>query len=698
MIPSLPEDRRPPLTPQLALRVTVIGGFALTLFAIILFRLWFLQVLSGTQYAKAAQQNRTVKVSVLAPRGEIVDRNGTPLVKSRQATVVQIVPTQLPVPVRVPTISQLRKPAAADRALYRRLATVLGIKTTPQKCKVVGYVQQHRVTYHLRLPLIACDVAQAVYQLPYADATIATDVKPDVLFYLKERHVQFPGVAEPQVYLTSYPWGPLAAQVLGTVGPITLTELKQSQFKGLDQNSVVGQTGLESYYDRYLRGVVGYNRMEVDSLGNPIQVLPQKAATAGNTLKTSLDLKLQQAGQASLAQSISTNTPGGAGGAFVAMNPQNGQIYAMGSLPSYDPNIFTKPIPQSVYNNLISPTSGDPLNNRAVDGLYPSGSTFKPITATAALESGVWGVSNTYDDTGQYCFALGGLCLHNAGNVANGTLDLVSAIKVSDDVFFYHLGALLNAPPQGHPLGGALQQWARLFGIGHSTGIDLPYESSGNLPSPRWRASLNTLEYQCDSATGPFKGKPKHPAGGCGIADGTNRPWSVGDNVNLAVGQGDVLVTPLQLAVTYSAIANGGTIVRPHIGLQVENNIADKVLQNINPPPTRHININSAYLDAIRQGLREAASSSGGTSADVMGNFPLPVYGKTGTAERPNSTQAWYACYVPATATSKPIAVVVTVEKGGYGAVAAAPVARQILSQWFFGKAGPYTAGHSPTL
>jgi penicillin-binding protein 2 len=700
MIPTLPDDRKPPLTPQLALRVTVIGGFALTMFAIILFRLWFLQVLTGSQYVAQARVNRTRKVLVAAPRGKIVDRNGAVLVNSRQAIAVQIIPTQLPVPIRNPTISDLAHPPTADRVLYRRLAGVLGISPAREKCKIVGYSNGHQVTHHLRLATIPCDVAQAVYQLSYANATIATDVKQDVLFYLKERHAQFPGVAEPQVWLTSYPHTTLAAQVLGTVGPITAAEVNQPGFKGLPQSSVVGQTGLEAFYDRYLRGVDGAEQVEVDSLGNPIRVLPQKPAIAGNTLKTSLDLKLQQAGQASLAQSIASNPGAGPGGAFVAMDPQTGEVYAMGSLPSYDPTVFTKPtISQSSYNSLISPTSGDPLNNRAVDGLYPTGSTFKPITATAALESGVWSLADTYDDTGQYCFGQGGLCLHNSGNVANGSLDLVNAIRVSDDVFFYNLGAKLNADPTTHPQGGALQQWARLFGIGSTTGVDLPYESSGNLPDPRWRASLNRREFQCDTATGPFKGHPKHPAGGCGIADGTNRPWTVGDNVNLAVGQGDVLVTPLQLAVAYAAIANGGTIVRPHIGLRVENNIGDKVLQNIDPPPTRHISINPTYLDAIRTGLREAASAPGGTSAAVMGNFPEQVYGKTGTAQHTNQNdQAWYACFVPATATSKPIVVVVTVEQGGFGAVAAAPVARQILSQWFFNKMGPYQAGTSQTL
>ena len=687
--PSLSDDRRPPLTPQLALRVTVLGGCALAMFAIIFFRLWFLQVLSGTQYVAQAKENRTRRVEIAAPRGQIVDRNGNVLVTSTRTYAVQIVPTTLPVPLRNPTISQLAHPAPADRTVYNRLAGVLNIKTTRQKCKVVGYVDSHSVTYHLKLPLIACDVAQAVFELPYADATIATQVKSDILYYLSERHGEFPGVTEPQVYVTSYPYGDLAAQVLGYTGPVSPTELKESEFRGVPENEVVGQTGLEGFYDEYLRGVNGAEKVEVDSEGDPIRSLSTQAPVAGDTLKTSLDLKLQQTGQASLAQSISSNAPPGAGGAFVAMDPQDGQVYAMGSLPSYNPSVFTKPLSYAQYDQLTSTASGYPLDNRAIDGLYPTGSTFKVITATAALESGVWGLGDTYDDSGS--FDIDGEVLHNSGHAAYGVVNLVSAIEVSDDIFFYNLGALLNADPQTHPNGGPLQQWARLYGLGHTTGVDLPYEASGEVPTPALFAQLYQDELACE--------KRKHVSS-CGIADtGT---WTIGDNINTGVGQGDDLVTPLQLAVVYAAIENGGTIVRPHIGLEVENSIGDKVLQTIDPPATRHININPVYLDAIRQGLREAASDPGGTSADVMGSFPEPVYGKTGTAQTyPNGIeedQAWYACFVPATATSKPIVVVVTVEKGGFGAVAAAPVARQILSQWFLGKPGTYVAGTSTTL
>ncbi|HEY5316517.1 MAG TPA: penicillin-binding protein 2 [Solirubrobacteraceae bacterium] len=689
--PQLPDDRRPPLTPQLAVRITVIGGCALAMFAIIFFRLWFLQVLSGDQYVAQARNNRTRQVSVAAPRGEIVDRNGAVLVSSRQTVAVQIVPTDLPVPLRNPSISELEHEPSANVAVFNRLAGVLGMSTSRQKCKVVGYEMVNgktvELTYHPRLSLVSCDVAQAVYQLPYADATIATDVKRDVLYYLSERHNEFPGVTHPQVYVTSYPFQDLAAQVLGYVGPISPAELKESEFQGLPENEVVGQTGLEAYYDQYLRGSNGADQVEVDSQGDPIHTLPLKPAIAGNTLKTSLDVKLQQAGQASLAQSISGNAPAGAGGAFVAMDPQNGQIYAMGSYPTFNPSVFTKPISDAKYKSLFGAGTSDPQENRAIDGLYPTGSTFKVITATAALMSGTWGLDQTFDDTGQYCDGPGS-CLHNSGHAAYGVVNIVQALDVSDDIFFYNLGAKLNVDPTTHPQGGALQQWARLFGIGQETGVDLPYAASGNLPTPAWRAKVSQEEIQYEH---------QHHTGCCTIA--YPGPWTVGDDVNLAVGQGDVLVTPLQLAVVYAAIANGGTVVRPHIGLDVENSIGDKVLQRIDPPPARHINIDPPYLDAIRTGLREAASAPGGTSADVMGSFGKPVYGKTGTAQHNNENdQAWYACFVPATATTKPIVVVVTVEQGGFGAIAAAPVARQILSQWFYGKPGPYVAGTSTTL
>jgi penicillin-binding protein 2 len=479
------------------------------------------------------------------------------------------------------------------------------------------------------------------------------------------------------------------------VGRITPQEVNNNAYKGVSPNAVIGQSGLEGYYDRYLRGTDGSQRVQVDAFGRATGVESTRNPVAGHDLALSIDAKLQRVGQQALTTSIASN-PGATAGSFVAMNPVNGQVYAMGSVPSFDPSVFTKTLSEATYRSLTNPNGGDPLLNRALQSAGPTGSTFKPITATAALQSGAWSTGDTFDDTGQFCFS--GQCRHNAGNAVDGSLDLVNALRVSSDDFFYNLGVRTNADPYTHPNGGALDQWAHQFGIGRSTGIDLPGESVGTLPTPRWRTGRNKLEAQCDRATGPFKGKPKHAPGGCGIADGTNRPWSVGDNENLAVGQGDVQATPLQLAVAYSAVANGGTVVRPHIGLDVQNP-AGTILQKINPAPARRLPINPFYLATIRQGLRDAASQPGGTSYDVMGTFPEPVYGKTGTAQYNGQPDySWYACFVPPGQTNKPIVVIVHVERGGFGDVAAAPVARQILSQWFFGKPGAYKSGSSATL
>jgi penicillin-binding protein 2 len=693
----VPQEERPPLTPQLALRVAIIGSVALAMFAIIFFRLWFLQVLSGDQYVQAATNNRVRTIAIAAPRGQILDRSGTVLVDSTPVPAVLISPPDLPVP---PTISNLAHPPAADLALYDRLAHVLGMSNKPTLCNVaVPSLAGHPRTALVSIPSIACKVERQWYTLPYANVSIKTDVPVPVQDYLLERQYEFPGVTVQQEWLRTYPYTRLAAQLFGTVGPIscndpksaTNCEIHDPHFKGASSSDIVGQSGLEWYYDRYLRGEDGQQRVQVDALGRFNQQFTPIKPTQGHSLKLSLDFKLQQVGQNSLQQSIGNNYPAN-GGAFVAMNPVDGEVYAMGSLPSFNPNIFTHPLSEAAYKALNSAANNYPLINRAIQSAGPTGSTFKSITATAALQSGAWSTSEAYDDTGQFCES-GGLCRHNAGNAAYGVLDLVNAIRVSSDDFFYNLGRLLNNPA---PNGGALQHWAHAYGIGQKTGIDLGGEVSGNLPSPKWRTAIDKLELACERRHHVPPSQYFALVHQCGIADG--RPWSEGDNVNLAVGQGDVQVTPLQLAVAYSAIANGGTVVRPHLGLEVDAPDGT-LLSKINPPPVRKLHIDPTYLDTIRAGLHAAAQTAGGTSFDVMGNFPEQVYGKTGTAQY-NGQQdySWYACFVPPSATSTPIVVVVWVEQGGFGAVAAAPVARQILSQWFFRNPGKFIAGSSKTL
>jgi len=663
-----PDDRRPPLSPQLALRVAMIGMFAFAMFAIIFFRLWFLQVLSGTQYLAQAASNTTRDISIPAQRGEILDSKGNVLVDSRSATVVQVAVPDLP-----------RSPGARKGTL-RRLSHVLGISTAPGRCVVPqpGHVPDKVVEL---LDKVDCLIAVQHAKLPYANVTILKDVPQPILLYLSERWREFQGVVTPQVFLRHYPFGTLAAQLLGTIGPIQPTELKQTHFKGVPKDGIVGQSGVEYSYDQYLRGRDGAYRVEVNSLGNFTRPLAQRNPISGNNLKLSIDENLQKAGEAALAQGIGLNQ--GAGGAFVALNPENGQVLAMGSSPTYDPSIFAQPvIPEAQYNKVFGPGTGVPQDNRAIAGAYPTGSTFKPITALAALESNSWSLGQSYDDTGT--FKIGVLTMHNAGGAAFGSLDLVNAIKVSSDIFFYNLGALMNVDK---PQGGPLQAWARRFGIGQPTGIDIGGEAPGILPTPAWRVQNNRRELEYEH---------KHHVPCCTL--GIPGPWTNGDNVHLAVGQGDLEASPLQLAVAYSAIENGGRIVRPHVGMEVDGPDGT-ALQKIDPPPVRHIDINQVYLQAVQQGLREAASSPGGTSAAVFGNFAPPVYGKTGTAQHNNQQdQAWYVCYVPAYKNKPPILVAVTVEQGGFGAVAAAPAARQILSQYFYNNRGPWVAGSSHTL
>jgi penicillin-binding protein 2 len=712
------DPRSPPMTPQLALRVAIVGSIALVLFALIFFRLWFLQVLSGSEYVADAQSNITRTVPVAAPRGEILASDGSILVGSTPVPAVVISPPDLlPTPL---TYQNFQSDIGQDDALFNKLAKVLRMSTKPRTCKYTIYLATGPVSHYPKLAQIPCLITQSIANQAYANVTIKTDVTADVQAYLAERQLDFPGVtAQQPVYLRSYPHDTLGAQMFGTIGPITAperaAEAKGKGFKGAKATDVVGQTGLEYEYDQYLLGTDGTERVKVNAANQFEGYAKETLPTAGYNLKTSIDIKLQKVGEAALAESIAKNAGAGAdGGAFVAMDPTDGQIYAMGSNPTYKPSIFTHPISTKTYDEDFGKNSGSPQINRAIASPLPDGSTFKVITATAALESGKWTADEPYYDGGQFCYpgadpTLPGSCLKNSGGASYGSVDLERAIQVSDDVYFYHLGYLLNGGATGN--GGALQMWARAFGIGQTTGVDLPGEASGSLPSPNFFKVLYKEELECQNATGPYKGHPKQPAtvidgtivsGGCGIA---NTPdWTVGDNVNTAVGQGDVDVTPLQLAVVYAALANSnGAVVTPHVGDDIESSTGD-VLEKIDPAPKRYVKIDPAYRSAILAGLHAAAQEAGGTSDDVMGNFPMTVYGKTGTAQEGTAAQiasnteadyAWYACFVPATATSKPIVIVVSVEKGGFGDVAAAPVARQMLSEWFYGKRGPYVNGSS---
>ena len=656
-----PEDRRAPITPQLALRVAVLGGVALALFAIVFFRLWFLQVLSGDQYLAQASSNRVRALKVQAPRGEMLDRHDAPLVENRRAVAVVVSPPKL------------SEDAAERTRELVRLSRVLDLPTRPRRCRVGDDV--------IRAMELDCLIRRGVWNLPYADVTIKTDVSREVAFFLAERAREFPGVSIQQVFLRHYRFGDLGAQLFGTVGQVSAEQLEDDHYRGVRGGTIVGQSGLEFTYDRYLRGIDGATRVKVDAFGQAKGYLPTVEPVPGANLRLSLDLGLQRAGQQALAQGIALANGNGnpsRGGAFVALDPRNGEVLAMGSAPSYDANLFARPLSQRAFDEHFGEGTNNPLINRAISGAYPIGSTLKVVTAAAALAAGVVTPDSVYVDTG--AFTLGAQVRRNAGGAVFGAVTLRRALQVSVDTYFYDLGARLNADPVKHPQGGELQRWARRFGFGTATGIDIGGEADGTIPTPRWRDDLNRTQARCERMyrRDPRRARRRYAAG-CVFADGTNRGWTVGDNVSLAVGQGDFLATPLQLAVAYAAIENGGTVVRPHVGLQVTDPDG-RVLQQIAPKPARRIEI--PQLAAIQDALRAAAQETGGTSADIFASFPKPVYGKTGTAQfTGRADQSWYVAYVPDPV--RPIVVAATVESGGFGAEAAAPAVRLILSQWF---------------
>ncbi len=650
MEPVRPAEPRVPVSPQLALRVAILGGIALIMFGIIFFRLWYLQILSGEQYVKLATANTVRDLPIAAPRGQILDREGNVLVTSKVTNAVQVVPSELP-------------PEGPRRdALYRRLGRLLGMRpATIAQIEKKGFVE-----------------------LPYAPVTIKTDAGRGVLTVLAERQNDYPGVTQEPVSIRYYPFGEMAAQALGYVSQVTKEELPTAPFKGVKPGTMVGQEGLEYQYDHYLRGTPGVQPVEVDAEGQVQQTnMPVTQPHVGYSLRLTLDLGLQKEGEVALRRGIelahSLGNPGN-GAAFLAMDPRSGQILALGSDPSFDPNRFTKPLTESELKAVEGIGTGAeggippaPLTDRATEGHYPTGSTFKPITAIASLEAGILN-PNAGLGAGDCIETQGGEKFCNAGHTDYGAVGLVEALKVSSDTYFFEVGELDNS----HGL--VIQDMADKLGIGRPTGIDLPNESEGVLPTPQWRTRENRLQARCER---------HHPKSACGYV-AEIRGWHVGDNMDLAVGQGDLQTDPLQMAVAYSTLAdafmNGGegAVPTPHLGMAVESP-SGGIVQTLSFPAARHVKFDDANLNLVMEGIHDATFESGGTSADVWSGWNQaqhPVYGKTGTAERAGQVeQAWYMCFLPDP--KRPIVIAVTVEQGGFGDQAAAPVARLMASEWF---------------
>ena len=657
MINTSGGQARPPSQARLARRMAFVGAGVLVLIAIMLLRLWYLQVLDGDNYLARANDNQIRDVAIAAPRGRIEDRLGRVLVDSRPANAIVLTPGRLP-----PAGSPDRERVAI------RISRALGLPVEARACKLpAGKVV---------LSQLGCRVERESAAMPYANIVVRKDATQAESAWILEHRRDLPGADVTRVWLRTYPHGKVAAQLFGTIGEISAEQVGKPRFAGIRQGTVIGQSGLEYQYDRYLRGRDGAERIQVDASGKAHRTLQRSDPVAGRTLRLSLDLNLLRTGQDALETAISLGGSSKAA-AYVAIDPLDGRVLAMGSAPSFDPGVFAKPISQRRYNGIFGKGASYPQLDRAIQSAYPTGSTFKVVTALAALNEQVVTPETTVNDEGS--IKIGNLIFHNAGNEPNGSVNLRSALKLSSDVYFYRLGARMNTTATE---GGPLQDWARRFGFGRPTGIDLPGEVAGTVPTPGWRDGRKKLERECAAKRG-------HP---CGLSDG--RPWSVGDGVNLSVGQGDFLASPIQLAVAYSALATGGRIVEPRVGQDVRDD-SGFVLQAIKGRNPRTVEIDEGDRSAVLAGLRDAAMAPGGTSSDVFADFGRTVYGKTGTAQvAGQQDQAWYAMYVPDR--KRPLVVVVTVERGGFGAQSAAPAARLIASRWF-GVKGKLVTGHSRT-
>jgi penicillin-binding protein 2 len=607
------------------LRLGVLGVVVLSLFVTMLARLWYLQVLVAPELRVEAQANSVRLVYTEAPRGRILDRNGNVLVDNRI----------------VPTVVVDREVAADNPEVLANLSAYLGVPLPDLQRRL----EDQRFSQYKPVP-------------------VAEDVPKEKVVYLREHEDDFPGVGVVQVTQRAYPHETLAAHLLGYVGEINDSELESRRSAGYREGDTIGKSGVELAYEDALRGTAEVEKLQVDVEGRVLRSLGKQPAVPGHDVQLSIDLEVQRLSEESLKQGLEAANVSwdpdqlkrfiAPGGSVVVEDPRDGAILAMASYPTYHPKEFVNGITARRFEELQDPAGYFPLTNRAIQGQYAPGSTFKPITALAALEKEIIAPETTINDTGT--FKLGPQTFRNAFGASNGNVDMARALTVSSDVYFYQLGAALDGKKKwgGYPI----QDIAKSLGFGRPTAIELPYELDGRVPD----ADSRKRQHDANPEAFPFP------------------DWYQGDTVNLAVGQGDLVVTPLQLANAYATLVNGGTVWAPHVGSAIRDVVRDSSVP-VEPRQQAKAEMPPEGRGAILQGLERVVTSEEGTAAPAFSGFPLatfPIAGKTGTAEVFGKQDT--ALFVGFGPVFDPRYVVAAVmEESGFGASAAAPVVRRIF-------------------
>lgn len=615
---------------HLGRRMTVLAAVIAFMFASLVTRLWFLQVLAAEQYRERAEGNSVRITPIPAPRGRILDRNGEPLVDNVRTTQILVDKEEVEDP----------------DALLARLSSVLDV---PE--------EELRERY------------EDPDYLPYQSVPVAEDVPEKVIYYLEEHQEEYPAVGYEEIGVRRHVLGNVAPHVLGYLGQIGPGELEDPSFSDYLAGQLVGRGGVEQAYEEELRGVDGKKKDIVDADGDVQGSLGRDEPVAGDDLVLAIDADIQQLAQETLdvaaadARSIVDEDSGlylrANGGAVLVMDPNTGHVLAMASYPSYDPRVFSHPLSEREYRRQFElPGTNYPLNNRAISGLYPPGSTFKPFVAAAAVKAGYARPDQFFPCPPEFTVPgdTSGTVFHNWKDAHAGTISFAQALIQSCDTVFYPWGLKFWQERQAR--GDLFQKELRGWGFGRPTGIEVPGEQEGRVPDADWKQEVNALypEYF------------PYPI------------WLPGDSINLSIGQGDLLVTPLQLAVAYSALANGGTLYRPQVALEVRDRDGTPI-QEFEGEELGRVPVPRPVLTAISNALRGVVSAGEGTATAAFAGFPLsayPVGGKTGTAEvAGKQPHSWFAAFAPAQ--EPEFVVVAVVEEGGHGSQVAAPIVRRVL-------------------